>query len=90
MYYRGAGAKSKEKLLVVSYAMKAMGLNRLAEVAAQILKSKTGLQVDWWVPGSSSAEAEAAAEVEAAEVESIKAEPPGEIKSEGIIKAQTI
>ena len=45
--YSGSGAKSLEKILVVAYAMKAMGLNRLADVAAHIFKSKTGLQVDW-------------------------------------------
>lgn len=47
IHVRGAGAKSKEKLLVVTYAMRAMGLIKLSEIAAQYLKYKTGIQVSW-------------------------------------------
>ena len=45
--YSGASKKSYEKLLVVSYTMKAMGLHRLAERSAQLLKTRTGLVLDW-------------------------------------------
>lgn len=41
--HSGGGKKSHEKLLVVTYAMKAMGLHRLAETAAALLKRNTGL-----------------------------------------------
>ena len=45
--HRGAGKKSHEKLLIVTYAMRAMGLNRLAETAAALLKRNTGLVVSF-------------------------------------------
>eukprot|EP01032_Pedospumella_encystans_P010792 gene10792-12587_t len=41
----GAGKKSHEKLLIVTYAMRAMGLNRIAETAAALLKRNTGIVV---------------------------------------------
>lgn len=45
--YSGASKKSYEKLLVASYTMKAMGLHRLAERSAQLLKTRTGMVLDW-------------------------------------------
>jgi hypothetical protein len=47
VYCSGASKKSYEKLLVVSYTMRAMGLNRLAETAAALLKTRTGLVLPW-------------------------------------------
>jgi hypothetical protein len=44
---RGASKKSYEKLLVVSYTMRAMGLHRLAETAAALLRARTGLVLEW-------------------------------------------
>lgn len=48
---RGDSKKSYEKLLVVSYTMRAMGLHRLAETAAALLKARTGLVLDWCPAG---------------------------------------
>ena len=84
---RGAGAKSKEKLLVVTYAMLAMGLPRLAEGAALALRAKTGHIVAAALPKSANIKEEENGDVgvksEGDEVsEDVKADQ-SEIKADG-------
>jgi hypothetical protein len=76
---RGASKKSYEKLLVVSYTMRAMGLHRLAETAAALLKARTGLVLDWCPAGGvkeecSAEEVEGGAGVGVGEMQEVKVE----------------
>lgn len=73
-FYSGGGKKSHEKLLIVTYAMRAMGLHRLAETAAALLKRNTGIVVNF----GDSSDGEVTSGVDANESKEIKTEEQGE------------
>jgi hypothetical protein len=82
VYCSGASKKSYEKLLVVSYTMRAMGLNRLAETAAALLKTRTGLVLPW-CPNHSGIGDDSSENIDAGSTLGDSTTSPAKVKVEG-------